>query len=70
MTTDIATATNPVYAAPHHHGQEASAYTGLAAVNIFVVIINLILVRTTTSRTRNNKIRHIVATVCSPYNRP
>ena len=27
-TTNIATATNPVYAAPHHHGREGSAYTG------------------------------------------
>ena len=67
---NIATATNPVYATPHHHGWEASAYTGLAAVDIFVVIINLILIMTTTSRTRNNKVRHIAATICSPYNCP
>ena len=31
------TTTNLAYAAPHHHGWEASAYSGLAAVNIFVV---------------------------------
>ena len=36
MTTNILTATNPMYAVPHHHGREASAYIGLAAVTIFV----------------------------------
>ena len=30
------TATNPMYAVPHHHGWEASAYIHLAAVTIFV----------------------------------
>ena len=62
MTTNIVAATNPMYAEPHHHGWEASACTGLAAVAIFVVIINLILMMTTTSQTRNNKFRHIAAT--------
>ena len=37
--TNIVTATKPVYAAPRHHGQEASAYTGLVVVAIFVANI-------------------------------
>ena len=36
MTTNISTATNPMYAVPCHHGQEVSAYIGLVAVTIFV----------------------------------
>ena len=36
MTTNISTATNPMYAVPHKHGWEVSAYIGLAAVIIFV----------------------------------
>ena len=36
MTTNILTATNPMYGVPHCHGQEVSAYIGLVAVNIFV----------------------------------
>ena len=36
MTTKILTATNPMYVVPHHHGWEASAHIGLAAVAIFV----------------------------------
>ena len=36
MTTNILAATNPMYAVPCHHGREASAYIGLAAVTIFV----------------------------------
>ena len=36
MATNISTTTNPMYTVPHHHGKEASAYIGLAAVAIFV----------------------------------
>ena len=36
MTTNIATATNPLYAVPRHHGWEVSACIGLVAVAIFV----------------------------------
>ena len=36
MTTNISTTTNPMYAVPCHHGQEASANIGLAAATIFV----------------------------------
>ena len=36
MTTNIATATNPLHAVPHHHGREVSAYIGSVAVTIFV----------------------------------
>ena len=32
MTTNISTATKPMYAVPRHHGWEVSAYTGLTAV--------------------------------------
>ena len=36
MTTNIATATNPLHAVPHHHGWEVSACIGSVAVIIFV----------------------------------
>ena len=35
-TTNIAAATNPLHAVPHHHGWEVSACIGLVAVAIFV----------------------------------
>ena len=35
-TTNIATATNPLHAVPHHHGQEVSACIGSVVVAIFV----------------------------------
>ena len=57
MTTNILTATNPMYAVPHHHGWEASAYIGLAAVTIFVDAIILLreqTIITTTNTFTNN----------------
>ena len=36
MTTNIATATNPMHAVHRHHGQEVSACIGLITVTIFV----------------------------------
>ena len=36
LTTNMATATKPMYAVPHHHGWEVSAYISLIAVTIFV----------------------------------
>ena len=32
MTTNILTATTPMYAIPSHHGREVSAYIGLIVV--------------------------------------
>ena len=52
MTTNILTATNPMYAVPHHHGWETSAYIGLAEVTIFVDAI--ILLREQTIITTTN----------------
>ena len=52
MTTNLSTATNPMYAVPHHHGWEASAYIGLVAVTIFVD--NIILLREQTIITTTN----------------
>ena len=60
MTTNIATATNLVYAAPRHHGWEASAYSGLAAVDIFVVdTIVLCLHHKLKSEVVQNSIHHL-----------
>ena len=35
LTMNIVTATKPMYAVPHHHGWEVSAYIDLIAVTIF-----------------------------------
>ena len=52
MTTNILTATNPMYAVPHHHGQEASAYISLAAVTLFVDAIILLREQTIITTTK------------------
>ena len=36
MTTNIATATNPMHAVPRHHGREVSVCIGSVVVAIFV----------------------------------
>ena len=57
MTTNILTTTNPMYTVPYHHGWEASAYIGLAAVTIFVDDIILLreqTIITTTNTFTNN----------------
>ena len=51
-TTNISTATNPMYAVPHHHGRETSVYISLAAVAIFVD--DIILLREQTIITTTN----------------